>query len=122
VRWFASLRRHADFARVRRLGKRSNLRTLRAFVLPGRSAATRIGVSVPTSVGPAVVRNLVRRRVHGALDALPATARPQGRPADVVFLLTPESAQAGYAALAQDVAGVLAQLVRPGSAADRKGA
>jgi ribonuclease P protein component len=120
VRWFASLRRHADFARVRRLGKRTNLRTLRAFVLPGRSAATRIGVSVPVSVGPAVVRNLVRRRVHGALSALPAGSRALGKPADVVFLLSPEAAQAGYAAVAQDVASVVAQFVRPGAASGRK--
>ena len=93
---------------MRRSGRRSAFGTLRAFVLPTRAGRVRVGISVPATVGPAVVRNLVRRRVQGALDALPSAKRPGG--ADIVFILAPPAAAAGYAGLARDVERAVAPL------------
>jgi ribonuclease P protein component len=114
VRWFASLRRAGDFARVRRRGRRAALPTLSAFGVPRPSGPLRVGITASKAVGPAVVRNRVRRRVQGALDAL----RPvpgAGAAADLVIVLRPEAAGASYERLAADVAAALAGLTRAGA-------
>jgi ribonuclease P protein component len=110
MRWYASLRRPAEFARVRRRGKRAAFPTLNAFSLARRRAPSRIGITTPSAIGGAVVRNLLRRRVRGALDALSAQAADRPAACDLVLVLRPESAAAPYAALARDVAAALALL------------
>jgi len=79
----------------------------------------RVGSTFPSGVGPAVVRNLVRRRVQGALDALPAEVRPRQWPADVVFSMLPAAADAAYAAIAADVEAALRRLAGAGNGAAR---
>ena len=107
MRWYASLRRPAEFARVRRRGKRAAFPTLNAFSLARRRAPSRIGITTPSAIGGAVVRNLVRGRVRGALDAALAQAAA-GTPRDLVLVLRPESAGVSFATLARDVAAALA--------------
>lgn len=110
MRWYESLRRTADFTRTQRRGRRVGLRTLHAYGLERPSGPVRVGVSVPASVGGAVWRNLIRRRIKGALEALPLEVRPTVRPVDLVFVAHPEAAAAGYPALARDVASALTRL------------
>jgi ribonuclease P protein component len=63
-------------------------------------------VTVSKAVGGAVVRNLVRRRIRGALDGLPVPARP----VRLLFVAKPAAAAAGYGRLAADVAAALGRL------------
>ena len=112
MRWYASLGRSGAFARVRQRGRRAELPFLRVFALERRSGPIRIGITVPGSVGGAVLRNLIRRRVQGALDALPPSSQPI-RPADVVFLARDTAGLAPYASLAEDVRAGLGRVCGP---------
>jgi ribonuclease P protein component len=108
VRWYESLRRQSDFIAVRRRGRRANFPTLAAYALDG-SGASRIGVTVSKAVGGAVVRNLVRRRIQGALDG----ATPGPAALRLVLVAKPEAASEPYERLARDVAAALARLAPP---------
>ncbi|TVQ87322.1 MAG: ribonuclease P protein component [Deltaproteobacteria bacterium] len=96
------LRKRADFLRVQRSGARRKLRhtvvclTVRA---DPKLCPARFGLTVSRKVGPAVVRNRVKRRLREAIR------RQRGPLAgiDVVFIALPSAAQASYAALCTDV-------------------
>jgi ribonuclease P protein component len=103
VRWYDSLRRRAEIAFVRRRGRAVHLPTLTAYRTDSEAPRPRFGVTVSGRVGKAVVRNLVRRRVRGALDALP----PPPRPLRILFVLKPAAAESSYDRLAADVARAL---------------
>jgi ribonuclease P protein component len=111
VRWYDRLRRAGEIAQVRRKGRRTSLATFSLFVLPATSGSTRVGVTVSKTVGGAVTRNLVRRRILGALDGL----APQPAPARLLFIAKPAAASESYARLAADVAGALGSLRSPGN-------
>jgi len=106
VRWYASLRRSGEIAAVRRRGRRAGATTLSVYALEARSLPTRVAVAVSKSVGGAVERNRVKRRIKGALDAL---AMPSA-PVRLVVIARPAAASEPYAVLARDVAGSLARL------------
>lgn len=107
MRWFTSLRRSGEFARLRRQGRHIRFGTLSAYVAARRSATPRIGITVSKAVGGAVVRNRVRRRVQGALVALAPQITGLPAEADLLFVLRPAAAACGYPALASDVAAAL---------------
>ena len=74
MRRFASLRRQADFARMRRQGRRVATKSLviyRSDPAPGDPSSL-VGITVSKSIGKAVTRNKLRRRlaaiVHQALE------------------------------------------------------
>ena len=79
---------------------------LAGYALPATAGPSRICVSVSKAVGNAVVRNLVRRRVRGALEAL-AVPRCSMR---MLFVLKPSAATADYERLVADVAFVVRRL------------
>ena len=106
MRWYERLRRAAEIAYVRRRGRAAAQATLVAFVAEGRGARPRVAVSVSSEVGGAVVRNLIRRRIRGALDALP----PAATPFRALFVVKPPAAAAPYGELAGDVASALGRL------------
>jgi ribonuclease P protein component len=106
MRWYHRLRRSGEIAFVRRRGKVAGLATLDAYAAPGRGAQTRIAVTVSKAVGKAVVRNLVRRRIRGALDA----CAPLDSGFRVLFVAKAASAGVPFEKLASDVAAVLARL------------
>jgi ribonuclease P protein component len=83
---------------------------LTAYGTAAGRAVPRVGITVSGAVGGAVVRNLVRRRVQGALAALP----PAAAGTEVVLVLRPQAAAAPYATLAADVAEAVARVGRPG--------
>jgi ribonuclease P protein component len=105
VRWFDSLRRQSEIAYIRRRGRRASLATLSAFGLEADGPRSRIGITVSKAVGGAVVRNRVRRRIRGALEAL---AQPQ--PVLLLLVARPQAAAEPYARVAADVAAALRRL------------
>jgi ribonuclease P protein component len=103
VRWYDPLRRRAEIAFVRRRGRVASTPTLTAYLVEPAGPRSRFGVTVSARVGKAVVRNLVRRRIRGALDQLPVPAAPLR----VLFVAKPAAAAAAYTRLAADVARAL---------------
>lgn len=74
----ASLRRYADFARLRRHGRRIATKSLNLYLGDAREgdASSLVGITVSKSIGRAVVRNKLRRRVSAILrELLPSQQR-----------------------------------------------
>ncbi|HMD02175.1 MAG TPA: ribonuclease P protein component [Candidatus Baltobacteraceae bacterium] len=107
MRWYDRLRRQSEFAAVRRRGRQAGAATLAAFALEGPAGPPRIGVTVSKAVGGAVVRNRIRRRVLGALDA----RGPGPMPARVLIVVRPAAALESYERLAHDLNATLGRLV-----------
>ena len=63
----ARLLRRADYRKVYSEGRRRNLDWLVAFLLPTGRADSRVGLTVPASLGGAVVRNRIKRRLREAV-------------------------------------------------------
>ena len=97
----ARLRRSADFTatmRASRAARGDGLVVVHAAADPAAAEQARIGFVVPRAVGPAVTRNLVRRRLRhllrARLDRLPAGLR-------MVVRVLPPAGSASYPALAR---------------------
>jgi ribonuclease P protein component len=103
MRWFGRLRRSGEIAFIRRRGRHASLTTLAAYAAPEARGGSRVGVTVSKAVGGAVVRNLVRRRIRGALEALPMPVNP----VRLLFVAKPAAATAPYERLAADVEAAL---------------
>lgn len=101
MRRFASLRRSGDFARLRARGRRTATANLTMFRGDAAPADTHplVGISVSKSVGTAVVRNRVRRRLAACLHEL----LPEGARMRLVVIARPSAAQAGYQALCAEL-------------------
>lgn len=101
MRRFASLRRSGDFARLRARGRRTATANLTMFRGDAAPADTHplVGISVSKSVGTAVVRNRVRRRLAACLHEL----LPEGARMRLVVIARPSAAQAGYQALCTEL-------------------
>ena len=110
MRWYDRLRRSSEIAHVRRRGRHARLANLTAYALDERRGPTRVAVSVAKSVGGAVTRNLVRRRIRGALEALP----PPGSALRLLIVAKPAAAVSSFEQLAGDVASALTRLGAPG--------
>lgn len=108
MRRFASLRRQADFIRLRRRGRRAStphLTLYRSDPLPG-DLVSLVGITVNKSVGKAVVRNKVRRRLVAIVDDALAGRQPMR----LLVIPQPAAAQAGFDVLRADFASALAKL------------
>lgn len=99
MRAYDALRRRGDFARVTRRGKRYAGACLVCFVADGRRRS-RVGITVSGTVGGAVVRNRLRRRIKAILDGYPLAGPPFS---DVVFIARPGAGELDFAALADEV-------------------
>ncbi len=78
MRGFAGLRRAGDFHRLRRFGRRISTGAFtlyRSDAQPG-DACSLVGIAVNSSIGKAVVRNKIRRRVSAILQQALAGRRP----------------------------------------------
>ncbi len=105
MRRFASLRRTGDFTRLRQRGRRTATANLTIFRADAPPADNRplVGITVSKSVGTAVVRNLLRRRIAAAIhELLPAQVRLR-----LLVVARPSAAALSYSALRDEVAGVL---------------
>ena len=105
MRRFASLRGRADFTRLRQRGRRLQTPTLtlyRGDAQPGDPTSL-VGITVTKSIGKAVVRNKLRRRlaaiVHDALAGVP--------PVRLLLVARPQAAAAPFATLRADVTSAL---------------
>jgi ribonuclease P protein component len=109
------LRRRNEFSAVVRAGRRAGRGGLVVHVFaesgPQRaSASTRAGFIVPKAVGPAVVRNRVRRQLrHLVRERL--TALPVGT--DVVVRVQPSAVGRSYEQLGADLDAAIAASLRP---------
>jgi ribonuclease P protein component len=102
VRAYEPLRRRGDFARVTRRGRRHAGAHLTCFVADGRRR-NRVGITISASIGGAVVRNRLRRRIKAILDLSLRDAPPWR---DIVFIARPGAGELRYPALADEVARV----------------
>jgi ribonuclease P protein component len=106
MRRFASLRRTADFARLRQRGRRTataNLTIYRADAAP-RDTRALVGFTVAKTVGKAVVRNTLRRRLAACVhELLPEHARMR-----LLVIARPSAAALPYAALCAELQRALA--------------
>ena len=97
MRAFVSLRRQAEFERLRRRGRRASAEAFTLFrAEPWRNDRRSVlGITVSKAVGIAATRNLVRRRLaaiaHEALRGLPPTR--------LLLIVRPLAANLSYAAL-----------------------
>jgi ribonuclease P protein component len=107
------LRRHQDFDDVVRRGRRVSAAGMTTHWVPGESGAVRVGFVVSRAVGPAVVRNRVRRRLRHLMAARTA-ALPAGT--TLVIRTTPRCALAPFDALASGL-DVMVDRVRADSGA-----
>jgi ribonuclease P protein component len=105
MRRFATLSRQGDFARLRRRGRRiatKNLVIYRSEPLPGDRSSL-VGITVSKSIGKAVTRNKLRRRLSAIVhDALAAH-----RAMRLLFVARPEAAMRPFAALHAEVVAAL---------------
>ena len=95
-----SLRRAADFERVRSRGRRTSRDGLTLFVLHREDdRPARVGLAVGRRCGRAVVRNRIKRRLRAAVAAAsPSTG------IDIVAQARPEAGQASFQELVEAVA------------------
>jgi ribonuclease P protein component len=101
MRRFASLRRQADFGRLRRSGRRvsSHLLTTYRGDAPAGASRSLVGITVSKAVGKAVVRNKLRRR----LGALVHEALAGRQPMRLLFVPRPAAAAVPFADLRREV-------------------
>ncbi len=85
-----------------RRGKRYAATHLVCFVADGRRR-TRVGITVAGSIGGAVVRNRLRRRIKAILDRYALSAPPWR---DVVFIARPGAGELSFPALVDEVGRV----------------
>ena len=106
MRWYERLRRSSEIAFVRRRGRQVSLACLTGYAVTARQSRTSVAVTVAKPVGGAVTRNLVRRRIRGALDA----TQPLPVPLRILFVAKPAAAAASYERLEGEVGDLLARL------------
>ncbi|HLX26165.1 MAG TPA: ribonuclease P protein component [Candidatus Cybelea sp.] len=105
MRRFAALNRQADFARLRRHGRRSSTKSLviyRSNSLPGDPSAL-VGITVSKSIGKAVTRNKLRRRLAAILDEVLA----QDAALRLLVVARPEAAGSAFADLRTELTSAL---------------
>jgi ribonuclease P protein component len=104
----------AGFRRTVRSGRRAGSPTLVVHLMVetgGPPGPARVGFTVGRTVGNAVTRNRVKRRLrHLTREHLPALEGLPGRAALVVRAL-PAAAEASYAALGEDLGRTLRKVI-----------
>jgi ribonuclease P protein component len=110
MRAYDSLQRQSEFSHMYRRGKRfvGASFVLYASRFSQRARPSKIGISVSKAVGKAVRRNLVRRRVQCAFDALGSGRFER---CDLLVVAKPGAAEISYDALFMQLEALLRQAV-----------
>ena len=105
MRRFAALSRQADFTRLRRHGRRSTTTNLIIYRSDSPSGDPRalVGITVSKSIGKAVTRNKLRRRLAAILDEVLAHDRAMR----LLVIARPDAARAAFADLRTELASAL---------------
>jgi ribonuclease P protein component len=105
MRRFAGLRRQANFARLRQRGRRIPTKNLTLYL--GDAAAgdstSLVGITVNKTIGKAVLRNTLRRR----LAAIVNEALPSDRRVRLVIVARPTAGALSFAALRDELCAAL---------------
>ncbi len=99
----ARLRKHADFEKVYRNGRRLFSAHMTVFFLPRESGpgSARVGFTVPRAMGTAVERNRMRRRLR---EAVRLNLGAAGGAVDVVIHPKKSALSAEFAVLGEEIA------------------
>jgi len=92
--------RAADFKRVRQSGKLYAHSLLSIIVAPGESETTRFGIIVGKSVGNAVIRNQVKRRIRAIADQY---IQQINQGVDILLIAKSSASTAGFQELFQAI-------------------
>ncbi len=102
----ARLRRRREFLAVQEGGRRLHAKELVILALATGANRPRLGITVSTRVGTAVVRNRIKRWVREAFrDASPALP-----PVDVVVVARPGAGRMGLGAVREAIRAAAARL------------
>jgi ribonuclease P protein component len=107
MRRFAALNRQADFARLRRHGRRLSTKSLVIYSSdsPAGDARALVGITVSKSIGKAVTRNKLRRRLAAILhEALVPDAAMR-----LLVIARPQASLAAFADLRAELTSALAR-------------
>ena len=102
------IRKRADFQRCYRQGGRIHGDLATLHVMPSSEGRCRLGITATRKVGPAVVRQKLRRRTREIFRRWPG--RRELPVADIVIHLKPASASASFAELESQLRGQLRRL------------
>ena len=99
------MRRRGDYLRAYRRGRRRSGALVTLHFAPNDGGVARLGVTVSRKVGNSVVRHRLKRRIVEVFRRSPGRA---ALPAwDFVVDVKPAAAAAGFAALRQEIEGLL---------------
>jgi ribonuclease P protein component len=102
----ARIRKRADFLRVQQRGKKLSAGPLVGLILPSSTPTARLGLTVSSKVGNAVVRARVKRQLREVFRR-----RRHGCPAvELVVIARPAASQASAAELAAAFGALLSSL------------
>ena len=104
----ARIRKRADFLRVQQRGKKVSSGPLVGLVLPGTGPIARLGLTVSSKVGNAVVRARVKRQLREVFRR----RRLQCPPVELVIIARPSAREASSAELAKAFGVLLSSLER----------
>ena len=103
------LRRRREYLTLQRVGRRRHTPSFVVLQAPSHGATCRLGVTVSSRVGNAVVRNRVKRLVREIFRA----RRPLlGATLDIVVIAKPEAAQISHAQAATELERALGVVPR----------
>ncbi|MGX1790618.1 ribonuclease P protein component [Bosea sp. NPDC055332] len=109
----ARLTQRKDFLAAAEHGRRFRSSAFTAQVLDKpEQESLRLGLTASRKTGNAVVRNRIRRRLRAA--AALALAEQTGKPCDLVIVARPETVNAAFAVMVDDIAVALDR-ARPSS-------
>lgn len=107
MRHTVSLKRNHEFRALYARGKSSAGAFLAVYTRPNRTGHTRLGITVSTKLGNAVVRNRIRRRLREAYRLNEDKLRPG---TDLVLVARSRALDGDFAALQRDMLGVCSRL------------
>jgi ribonuclease P protein component len=90
------LRRRKEFLRIQRLGVKVSSHPILALALENPWGVTRVGITISSKVGNAVVRNRIRRRLR---EIFRTHREHLPRGIDLVLIATPRAPEADFSAL-----------------------